>query len=762
MRVARKRWLALGVAGNLRRARDLQVRELRCRERQRARAGARDHAHCRSRPIPLPLGISFFTFHAISYVVDVYKRNARAERSLSRLRALHPAVSAAHRRPDHPLARHRRRSSPRRDERAGRLRLRRAPLRARPRQEGADRQHARPRRRPHLRAAGGRAHHAARLARPRLLHAADLLRLLRLLGHGDRPRCACSASASSRTSTTPTSRESIREFWRRWHISLSTWFRDYLYIPLGGNRRGAGARVREPRHRVPAVRPVARRELAVRALGRRGTALFLVLERAGLGRVLERLGPLSHAYALLVVMGGWVLFRCEHARAGGRLLRGAARTVAGRSGAASARPNILDPLRASRRSSSPSSVATPLARASGDVAAIARAASRAPARRRRSTADSAWLVAGVRRRGGVPRRRHLQPVHLLPVLMRRQRNRLRASRVPAARVDAPSPPRPAVRARVHHRARRHGHSRRSAARRARRWTAENRTMAPWPRWHSSRDFPPRSTSAFADRFGGRETLLRGPQPRAGSPVRRFAPRRTCMIGRDGWLYFLGEDGHVARPPLPRHAAGVRCAVARRRRGIAAAQRVARGERHRVRRDDRARTSPRSIPSICRAGQRAADARTPLDRLVDAIRADGSVRFVDLRAAAARGEGARARLLRDRLALEPARRRRRVRRDHARSGARAAAGASRSRVRAALPPYVAGRRRLSRRPRAADRRSGAHSASPTTRRSARCWRHRRRVARSAPTSSRTTASSATRATRPACRARSCTATRWRSR
>lgn len=33
--------------------------------------------------------------------------------------------------------------------------------------------------------------------------------------------------------------QSIQEFWRRWHISLSTWFRDYIYIPLGGNRRGA-------------------------------------------------------------------------------------------------------------------------------------------------------------------------------------------------------------------------------------------------------------------------------------------------------------------------------------------------------------------------------------------------------------------------------------------------------------------------------------------------------------------------------------------
>ena len=34
--------------------------------------------------------------------------------------------------------------------------------------------------------------------------------------------------------------ESLREFWSRWHISLSTWFRDYLYIPLGGNKKGLG------------------------------------------------------------------------------------------------------------------------------------------------------------------------------------------------------------------------------------------------------------------------------------------------------------------------------------------------------------------------------------------------------------------------------------------------------------------------------------------------------------------------------------------
>ncbi len=36
----------------------------------------------------------------------------------------------------------------------------------------------------------------------------------------------------------PYTSQSITEFWQRWHISLSTWLRDYLYIPLGGNRRG--------------------------------------------------------------------------------------------------------------------------------------------------------------------------------------------------------------------------------------------------------------------------------------------------------------------------------------------------------------------------------------------------------------------------------------------------------------------------------------------------------------------------------------------
>lgn len=36
----------------------------------------------------------------------------------------------------------------------------------------------------------------------------------------------------------PYSAVSVQDFWRRWHISVSSWFKEYLYIPLGGNRRG--------------------------------------------------------------------------------------------------------------------------------------------------------------------------------------------------------------------------------------------------------------------------------------------------------------------------------------------------------------------------------------------------------------------------------------------------------------------------------------------------------------------------------------------
>ena len=72
---------------------------------------------------------------------------------------------------------------------------------------------------------------------------------------------------------------SLQDFWRRWHISLSTWLRDYLYIPLGGNRDGERADLPQPDADDAARRPVARRELDVRRSGAGSTAWGLLVER---------------------------------------------------------------------------------------------------------------------------------------------------------------------------------------------------------------------------------------------------------------------------------------------------------------------------------------------------------------------------------------------------------------------------------------------------------------------------------------------------
>ena len=62
--------------------------------------------------------------------------------------------------------------------------------------------------------------------------------------------------------------DSITTFWQRWHISLSTWLREYLYIPLGGNRRGDLKTYRNLIVTMPARRPVARGVVELHDLGR--------------------------------------------------------------------------------------------------------------------------------------------------------------------------------------------------------------------------------------------------------------------------------------------------------------------------------------------------------------------------------------------------------------------------------------------------------------------------------------------------------------
>jgi alginate O-acetyltransferase complex protein AlgI len=104
---------------------------------------------------------------------------------------------------------------------------------------------------------------------------------------------------------------SIREFWRRWHLSLSTWFRDYLYIPLGGNR-GSGFRVRMNLFAVFFLCGLWHGASWNFAIWGIFHGVMLVLERGRLGRWIDAAPrSVSSAYTILVVMVGWVFFRAE-------------------------------------------------------------------------------------------------------------------------------------------------------------------------------------------------------------------------------------------------------------------------------------------------------------------------------------------------------------------------------------------------------------------------------------------------------------------
>ena len=105
--------------------------------------------------------------------------------------------------------------------------------------------------------------------------------------------------------------QSITDFWRRWHMSLSSWFRDYVYIPLGGNRHGLWRTVRNLLivFFLTGLWHGAAWRFIVWGLYH---GAFLMLERFGLGRMLDRAPKLArHAYAVLVVMVGWVFFRAD-------------------------------------------------------------------------------------------------------------------------------------------------------------------------------------------------------------------------------------------------------------------------------------------------------------------------------------------------------------------------------------------------------------------------------------------------------------------
>ena len=108
--------------------------------------------------------------------------------------------------------------------------------------------------------------------------------------------------------------DSVRDFWHRWHISLSTWFRDYLYIPLGGNRRGT-ARTYINQLIVFFVTGLWHGASFNFIVWGMFHGLFLCFEKLiGVKRLNKVPRPLMHVYALLVALVGWVFFRADTLR----------------------------------------------------------------------------------------------------------------------------------------------------------------------------------------------------------------------------------------------------------------------------------------------------------------------------------------------------------------------------------------------------------------------------------------------------------------
>ena len=102
--------------------------------------------------------------------------------------------------------------------------------------------------------------------------------------------------------------KSITEFWNRWHISLSTWFKEYLYIPLGGNRKGKLKQVRNI-FIVWLLTGLWHGAAWNFILWGVYYGCLLLLEKFVLGKALKKLpAALQHVYALVIVLFGWVLF----------------------------------------------------------------------------------------------------------------------------------------------------------------------------------------------------------------------------------------------------------------------------------------------------------------------------------------------------------------------------------------------------------------------------------------------------------------------
>ena len=102
--------------------------------------------------------------------------------------------------------------------------------------------------------------------------------------------------------------KSITEFWRRWHISMSTFFRDYVYIPLGGSRCSVLKWIRNIAvvWFLTGLWHGAEWNFVLWGIY---FAVILLAEKFFLGRILEKLPVINHLYSLVLIVYGWVIFR---------------------------------------------------------------------------------------------------------------------------------------------------------------------------------------------------------------------------------------------------------------------------------------------------------------------------------------------------------------------------------------------------------------------------------------------------------------------
>ena len=264
--------------------------------------------------IALPLGISFYTFQALSYVADVYKGETRPAHSIlnfSTYLSLFPQLVAG------PIVRY------------------------------SDIDEALTQREHNFsRAADGLRRFSVGLAKKVLLAnpAGEMFERMALLGESENTVFGAWLGIVfyafqiyfdfsgysdmaiglgkifgfdfSENFNYPYISRSATEFWRRWHITLSSFFREYVYIPLGGNRRSAGRMY---------INLLAVWSLTGLWHGAAPNFLLwglyyfalLALEKAFLGRVLERAPKaLAHLYSIIAILFGWVIFAADTIKGG--------------------------------------------------------------------------------------------------------------------------------------------------------------------------------------------------------------------------------------------------------------------------------------------------------------------------------------------------------------------------------------------------------------------------------------------------------------